>query len=87
MAFASWTHTQMVKVCPQMYNRSGIWKTTHVHFCLLLLQLELLHAKLGSLEANTEKKLQHSSVCEVQEGDLHLLPHRLLVRGKPTMVA
>lgn len=45
---------------------------THLYLCLLLIQLELLDAQLGSLETNTEKKLQHDSVCEVQEEDLHL---------------
>lgn len=45
---------------------------THLYLCLLLIQLELLDAQLGSLETDTEKKLQHGSVCEVQEEDLHL---------------
>lgn len=65
-------HTQTVKGCPQRYHQSGAWTMTHLYLCLLLIQLELLDAQLGSLETDTEKKLQHSSVCEVQEEDLHL---------------
>lgn len=65
-------HTHKVKVCPQRYHQSGAWTMTHLYLCLLLIQLELLDAQLGSLETNTEKKLQRGSVCEVQEEDLHL---------------